>query len=260
MHLRGLKIVVTGKFEGRSRKEVQAKLEGLGAKVTGSVSGKTMALVAGREGGSKLAKAVELQIPVLDEAELRKLLDGATLDELLAAKASQCEQPDAPAEPFPATLERPRDGAWRQTYPDGSTHMEGTYEHGLKQGSWKEFWPGGQLKNDYAWHEGLKHGHELDWAENGTQLCDGRNECNIRRGKWTWWYESNGAMSYLYEYDEQGKEHGPHVWNLEDGQPRGRGQFEHGERVGDWTWWHEPNHAKMVEASSSCSSTRGSST
>jgi len=133
MHLRGLKIVVTGKFEGRSRKEVQAKLEGLGAKVTGSVSGKTMALVAGREGGSKLAKAVELQIPVLDEAELRKLLDGATLDELLAAKASHCEQPDAPADPFPATLERPRDGAWRQTYPDGSTHIEGTYEHGLKK-------------------------------------------------------------------------------------------------------------------------------
>lgn len=245
MHLRGLKIVLTGKLDQLSRKEAQTRLEALGADVTGSVSSKTMVVVAGRDAGSKLAKAQKLGLPVLDEAQLLRLLEGATLGELVGG-AAEPEAAAPPAVPFPEVVVRPRDGLWRQTFPDGSPRIEGAYEDGLRQGSWKEYWPSGQLMNDYAWEAGLKHGHELDWAENGTQVCDGRNARHKRQGKWTWWYGSNGAFAYSYEHDEQGKQHGPHIWDLEDGSKRARGQFEHGERAGDWTWWHEPKHAKMI--------------
>jgi len=51
-------------------------LEAAGAKVAGSVSKKTDFVVAGAEAGSKLAKAEELGVPVLDEDGMRKLLEG----------------------------------------------------------------------------------------------------------------------------------------------------------------------------------------
>jgi DNA ligase (NAD+) len=56
-----------------SREQAQALLEQAGAKVAGSVSKKTTALIAGEAAGSKLDKAVALGIPVLDEAGLLAL-------------------------------------------------------------------------------------------------------------------------------------------------------------------------------------------
>ena len=60
-----------------TRDEVKEQLEALGAKVSGSVSAKTAALIAGAEAGSKLDKAKEKGVPVLDEAALGRLLAGA---------------------------------------------------------------------------------------------------------------------------------------------------------------------------------------
>ena len=82
--LAGHTFVVTGTLEGFTRDEVKERLEALGAKVSGSVSAKTSALIAGAEAGSKLDKAKEKQVPVLDEAALGRLLDGASLDDLAA--------------------------------------------------------------------------------------------------------------------------------------------------------------------------------
>ena len=69
----GKTFVLTGSL-GRPRPEYKAILEALGAKVAGSVSKKTDFLVAGEKAGSKLAKAEELSVKVLDEAALLSLL------------------------------------------------------------------------------------------------------------------------------------------------------------------------------------------
>lgn len=80
--LAGMTFVVTGTLEGFTRDEVKEQLEALGAKVSGSVSAKTAALIAGAEAGTKLDKAKEKSIPVLDEDALAQLLSGAALDEI----------------------------------------------------------------------------------------------------------------------------------------------------------------------------------
>ncbi|MBA2960758.1 MULTISPECIES: NAD-dependent DNA ligase LigA [Ramlibacter] len=74
--LAGQTVVLTGTLPTLSRDEAKDLLEAAGAKVAGSVSKKTSYVVAGAEAGSKLDKARELGIPVLDEDGLRALLAG----------------------------------------------------------------------------------------------------------------------------------------------------------------------------------------
>ncbi|GAB6044286.1 NAD-dependent DNA ligase LigA [Endothiovibrio diazotrophicus] len=75
--LAGKTFVLTGTLSRMGRSEAKAKLQALGAKVTGSVSQKTDAVIAGTDAGSKLAKAQELGIAVLDEEALLRLLGDA---------------------------------------------------------------------------------------------------------------------------------------------------------------------------------------
>jgi DNA ligase (NAD+) len=74
--LTGKTLVVTGTLEGFKREEAEAAIRAAGGKPGGSVSKKTDYLVAGESAGSKLAKAEELGVPVLDEAAFRRLLAG----------------------------------------------------------------------------------------------------------------------------------------------------------------------------------------
>ena len=73
--LAGKMIVLTGTLESLSRDQASDRLRASGAKVANSVSKKTDYLVAGRDAGSKLDKARELGVTVLDEAGLRALLE-----------------------------------------------------------------------------------------------------------------------------------------------------------------------------------------
>jgi DNA ligase (NAD+) len=71
--------VVTGTLEGFTRDEAKEALEARGAKVTGSVSGKTSLVVVGESPGSKRDKAEALGVPIADEAAFRHLLDHGEL-------------------------------------------------------------------------------------------------------------------------------------------------------------------------------------
>ncbi len=73
--LAGMTFVLTGTLSTLKRDQAQSMIEAAGGKVAGSVSKKTSYLVAGEEAGSKLAKAEELGIPILDEPGLLKLLE-----------------------------------------------------------------------------------------------------------------------------------------------------------------------------------------
>jgi DNA ligase (NAD+) len=72
--LNGVTVVLTGSLDGISRDEAAASLIARGARVSGSVSKKTSYVIAGAEPGSKLTKAQELGVPVLDERGLDELL------------------------------------------------------------------------------------------------------------------------------------------------------------------------------------------
>ncbi len=74
--LEGKTLVVTGTLEGFSRQEAEEAIRAAGGKPGGSISKKTDYLVAGESAGSKLTKAQELGIVVLDEAGFRRLLAG----------------------------------------------------------------------------------------------------------------------------------------------------------------------------------------
>ncbi len=71
--LEGLTFVVTGALAGFSREEVKDFIQSQGGKVVDSVSKKTSYLVVGEAPGSKLGKAQEIGVPILDEAGLRRL-------------------------------------------------------------------------------------------------------------------------------------------------------------------------------------------
>jgi len=76
----GRAVVVTGSLDGFTREEAEAAIKGRGGKSPGSVSAKTYAVVVGAEpGASKLTKATDLGVPILDEAGFRILLDTGAL-------------------------------------------------------------------------------------------------------------------------------------------------------------------------------------
>jgi DNA ligase (NAD+) len=78
--LEGRTVVVTGSLEGFSRDEIKEAIISRGGKASGSVSKKTDWVVVGANAGSKATKAEELGLPILDEAQVRRLLDTGSPD------------------------------------------------------------------------------------------------------------------------------------------------------------------------------------
>ncbi len=76
----GMTFVLTGSLERHTRDEATAEIESRGGKVTGSVSKKTSFVVAGESPGSKLAKAEQLGVTILDEDGFEALLAGNAPD------------------------------------------------------------------------------------------------------------------------------------------------------------------------------------
>jgi DNA ligase (NAD+) len=76
--LAGMTFVLTGTLPKRSRTEAEALIKQRGGKVTGSVSKMTSYVLAGEDAGSKLDKAKQLGIPVIDEGEFERMAEGTT--------------------------------------------------------------------------------------------------------------------------------------------------------------------------------------
>ena len=74
--LSGITVVLTGSLQTMTREQAGAALQALGAKVSSAVSKRTSYLIAGAEAGSKLERAQQLGVPVLDESALARLLRG----------------------------------------------------------------------------------------------------------------------------------------------------------------------------------------
>jgi DNA ligase (NAD+) len=72
---KGLTFVLTGTLPSMSRNEATEIIENLGGKVSGSVSKKTSYVLAGEESGSKLNKATELNVNIINEDEFRKMTE-----------------------------------------------------------------------------------------------------------------------------------------------------------------------------------------
>ena len=71
----GLTVVITGKLQSMERADAELLVERTGGNATGSISSKTDLLVAGDKAGSKLKKAVDMGVEVIDEAELINRLE-----------------------------------------------------------------------------------------------------------------------------------------------------------------------------------------
>jgi len=78
--LSGRTFVLTGSLPNLTREQAEELIKSHGGKVTGSVTKKTSYLLAGEAAGSKLAKATELKVPILDEAGLLALIESAPVD------------------------------------------------------------------------------------------------------------------------------------------------------------------------------------
>jgi DNA ligase (NAD+) len=78
--LTGKTFVISGTLDGMSRDQAAGLLKARGARVSGSVSAKTTALISGENPGSKLAKAQTLDVEIVDQAGLNRLLDDSTAD------------------------------------------------------------------------------------------------------------------------------------------------------------------------------------
>ena len=76
--LSGKTLVITGTLPSLDREQAKARIEAAGGKVAGSVSRKTDYLLAGAEAGSKLSKALELGVTVIDETQLMEMIHGRT--------------------------------------------------------------------------------------------------------------------------------------------------------------------------------------
>jgi DNA ligase (NAD+) len=91
----GLRFVVTGRLESLSRQEAQGRIKGLGGAVSSSVSGKTDYVVVGADPGSKYDSAIRLNVPVLEEVQFLKFLDGEVPDVDKSTKNAADEPEDA---------------------------------------------------------------------------------------------------------------------------------------------------------------------
>ncbi len=236
----GQVFVLTGELD-IERSDAKKQLQALGARVTGSVSGKTTALLCGDEaGGSKISKAESKGIPVIDKAGVERLLAGEPLEALSGPAPAKADAPETERTPLPPIPER-KDGPYQSKYAGSDqVEYEGAFENGQRVGTWKRYWPNGTLAWQVGWVEGKRQGPIEAWHENGEKQYAGEYVDDQQSGEWTYWYD-DGAYFQTYFF-EKGQKTGKYVCDERDGSPRARGQFVDGKLDGQWEWRNQKDH------------------
>lgn len=239
----GQVFVLTGELD-IDRGDAKRQLVALGARVTGSVSGKTTALLCGDEpGGSKISKAESKGIPVVDKAGVERLLAGQPLEALSGPAPAKAEAPATERTPLPAIPER-KDGPYASKHPGSDqVEYEGQFENGQMVGTWKRYWPNGTLQWQVGWVLGQRQGPIEAWHENGEKHYTGEYVDDQQSGEWTYWYD-DGAYFQTYFF-EKGLKTGDYTCDERDGSPRARGQFVEGKLHGQWEWRNQKDHERV---------------
>jgi hypothetical protein len=176
-----------------ARRNLQLLIVGGGGLLAGFLLGQQIRPHEPGRGGRKVHVPIEIHPPV---------------PERLPPKAGTPVRPEPPAQPAPAAK---REGAWSETYGDGSRKSEGAYVDGQPDGLWTTWHPGGRVKSQGEYRRGKAVG---TWRH----------------------YHANGNLAIELEYRD-GKLEGPAVSWHENGAIRQRGEYRLGAKHGLWTTW-----------------------
>ncbi len=252
-HLAGTKLVLTGDFDAHERDDATRLLEALGADVTGTVSGKTMAVIVGKNAGAtKLGQAEKRGLPLLNEAHLLELIAGKTLAEVLGAptattatatttttttttaadeaapakkakakKATAAKPETTAAAPAPTTTVKKKATTKQTTAaaaPARFTTPLPLPPPRPRDGVWVEHFPGSdRVRVSGAYRDGLQHGSWKVFHDNGQLAEDYGWERGLKQGAELDWTPAGVQIC--------------------------EGQNARGKRIGTWTWSH-PNGAR----------------
>jgi hypothetical protein len=129
--------------------------------------------------------------------------------------------PPAPAAATPPAPVAKRDGAWTESYPDGSQKSRGAHVGGRPDGAWTTWHPGGQVKSQGEYRNGKAEGVWRHFHANG-----------------------NAAIEFQYR---DGRLEGPAVYWHSNGAIQQRGAYRNGSKHGLWTTWDAEGHVVREE-------------
>jgi hypothetical protein len=122
----------------------------------------------------------------------------------------------APTATAPAAPAAKRDGAWFETYADGSQKSRGAHVDGKPDGSWMTWYPGGQVKSQGVYRHGKAEGLWRYFHANGNTSAELQYKDGLREGPAVNWH-GNGAILQRGEY-RKGRKHG--LWTTWDTEGR----------------------------------------
>jgi hypothetical protein len=143
-------------------------------------------------------------------------------EERLPPKAPATTAPvPVPAAPAPVVPAAKRDGAWTESYPDGSRKSQGAHVDGQPDGDWTTWYAGGQVKSQGDYRNGKAEGL---WRH----------------------FHPNGNASIELRYRD-GRLEGPAVYWHPNGAIQQRGDYRSGSKQGLWTTWDADGHVVREE-------------
>jgi antitoxin component YwqK of YwqJK toxin-antitoxin module len=109
--------------------------------------------------------------------------------------------------------------------------QQGNYLNNLKEGNWITWYSEGNKKSEITYLSGEKKGYAKIFFENGNIAEEGYWDIDKWTGKYITYY-SNGKLSYLWNYDQNGRRHGYQKYYYPDGKLKIEGEWENGKEKG----------------------------